>query len=136
MFRLINALKPFSGYILILYAVTVIIVSSVPSIPSLKIHTHKGEIRLDYIIHFGEYGILAFLTFLYFTASNYHMTFRKYFLITSGLILFAVMDEFHQKLIPGRSFNIIDMLSNVTGIFGALVFSLIIFRKMSEHRKS
>ena len=131
MIRLINILKPFAGYILIVYAITVITVSSLPSIPSLKIHTDKADIRLDYIIHFIEYGILAFLVFLYFTGKDYQMSARKYIMVTAGLIIFAILDEYHQKLIPGRSFNISDMLSNVSGILGALVFSLIVFKRIS-----
>lgn len=136
MIRLINILKPFAGYILIIYAIAVLTVSSIPSIPTLKIHTDKADIRLDYIIHFIEYGILAFLVFLYFTGKDYQMSARKYILVTAGLIIFAVLDEFHQKLIPGRSFNIYDMVSNASGILGALVFSLIIFRRISAPWRS
>jgi VanZ family protein len=136
MIRLINLLKPFAGYLLIIYAITVLAVSSIPSIPTLKIHTDKTEIRLDYLIHFIEYGILGFLVFLYFTGRDYKMPARKYLLVIAGLIIFAVLDEYHQKLIPGRSFNISDMLSNVSGIFGSLVFSLVIFRKCQLKTKT
>jgi VanZ family protein len=44
-----------------------------------------------------------------------------------GLILFAVLDELHQKLIPGRSYNIKDIMSNVAGIVAATAFTVILF---------
>jgi VanZ family protein len=130
--RLIQWFKPYAGYFLIVYVIAVITVSSIPSIPSLKIRTSGTEIRLDYLIHFFEYGILAFFTFLYFADINFQMTARKYLLITTGLIIFAILDEYHQKLIPGRSFNYSDMLSNISGIIAALIFSIMIFRRITR----
>jgi VanZ family protein len=134
MFRLIIFLRPFAKYLLIAWMLTIIIVSSIPSIPTLKIHTAKAEIRLDYLIHFIEYGILAFLAFLSFAGSEFKPGYKKYILITIGLILFACLDEFHQKLIPGRTFNVNDILSNVAGIIAVLVFCLVVFRKIAIRR--
>jgi VanZ family protein len=113
---------------LIVWIFAIIFVSSTPSIPTLKIHTAKADIRLDYLIHFCEYGILAFLAFLSFARNVFMLSFRKYILITMGLILFAVLDEFHQKLIPGRAFNVKDIFSNLMGIFAVLLFSILVFR--------
>lgn len=128
MLRLIIFLRPFSRYLLIVWIFAIIFVSSTPSIPTLKIHTAKADIRLDYLIHFCEYGILAFLAFLSFARNVFMLSFRKYILITMGLILFAVLDEFHQKLIPGRAFNVKDIFSNLMGIFAVLLFSILVFR--------
>jgi len=128
MLRLIIFLRPFSRYLLIVWIFAIIFVSSIPSIPTLKIHTAKADIRLDYLIHFCEYGILAFLAFLSFAEKVFILSFRKYILITMGLILFAVLDEFHQKLIPGRTFNAKDIFSNLMGIFAVLLFSIMVFR--------
>lgn len=109
---------------------TIISVSSIPSIPTLKIRVADSVFRLDYLIHFCEYGILALMTFLTFADKDFQIRYRKLILLTAGLILFAVLDEFHQKFIPGRSFNLRDILSNVTGILFTLVFTLYIFRKI------
>ena len=49
-----------------------------------------------------------------------------------SLIIFAVLDEFHQKLIPGRSFNIKDIMSNVTGILVVTVFTIFVFRSIGS----
>jgi VanZ family protein len=128
MIKLIIFLRPYARYLLIAWLLTIIIVSSIPNIPTLKIHTAKSEIRLDYLMHFCEYGVLAFMTFLAFAGTDFRISLKDFFLMTGGLILFAVADEFHQKLIPGRSFNTMDIMSNVTGIVVAAIFCGIIFR--------
>jgi VanZ family protein len=128
--KLIILMKPASRYLFAGWLLTIIIVSSIPSIPTLKIHTANAEIRLDYLMHFCEYGVLAFLAFLSFADNNFKMSYRKYFNITICLLAFALLDEFHQKLIPGRSFNPKDIMSNISGVFAGLLFCIIVFRKI------
>ena len=132
MIRLIIWCKPYAKYLLAAWLLTIISVSSVPSIPTLKIHTAKSEIRLDYLIHFCEYGILAGMAYLTFVKSEFRMSYKKFILITVILILFAVLDEYHQILIPGRAFNLKDIYSNIGGILGALVFCVVIFKIISR----
>jgi len=105
-----------SRYLLIAWVLIIITFSSIPNVKTLSIHTTSKEIRLDYLIHFIEYGFLAFITFLAFAGKNFRVPLRKALMITGCLILFAVADEFHQKLIPGRSFNVNDIVSNISGI--------------------
>lgn len=131
MIRLIIWCKPYARYILALWFLAIISVSSVPRIPTLKIHTAHSEIRLDYLIHFCEYGFLAFMAFLTFADKEFRLKFKKYLLITLALIFFAVLDELHQKLIPGRAYNLKDILSNIAGIVAAAGFCGVVFRKIS-----
>jgi VanZ family protein len=128
MITIISKIRPYAAWLLAMWVVTIIVMSSIPNIPTLKLHTAKSDIRLDYLMHFCEYGLLTFLTYLAFVRSDFKVVKTKFFLITLGLILFAVVDEFHQKLIPGRSFNFFDMASNFTGITAACVFSFAVFR--------
>jgi VanZ family protein len=128
MLRLIIILRPFARYLLIAWVLTIIIVSSIPNIPTLKVHTARGELRLDYLMHFCEYGFLAFLAFLTAAGKEFKISQGKAILLLVSLILFAVLDEYHQKLIPGRSFSVNDILSNISGILIISVFSLIVFR--------
>jgi VanZ family protein len=132
MLKLIIYMRPAARYFLIAWVLTIIIVSSIPNIPTLKIHTAKKEIRLDYLMHFCEYGVLSFMAFLSFAGKEFKVSFRKVLLIAGGLIIFAILDELHQKLIPGRSYNIKDMLSNVTGIVAATVFTVIVFSMIKK----
>jgi VanZ family protein len=135
MLKLIIHLRPFARYLLIAWALTIIIVSSIPNIPTLKIHMAKSEIRLDYLMHFCEYGILTFMTFLSFAGNEFRVSYKTFLLITVSLILFAVLDELHQKLIPGRTYSIRDIASNVTGILAAGMFVLIVFRSINIRLK-
>jgi VanZ family protein len=133
MLRLIIILQPFARYLLIAWSLTIITLSSIPNIPTLKIHTSCGAvIRIDYLIHFCEYGLLTFMAFLSFAGNEFKITYKKYILLILSLILFAVLDEYHQKLIPGRSFNIKDILSNVTGILAVTAFTVIVFRLIKD----
>jgi VanZ family protein len=128
MVRLIYLLQPFSKYLLIAWVVAIILVSSIPSIPPLKLQTAHNEIRLDYFIHFLEYGALTFLTFLAFAGGRFIMRFKKALILTLSILLFAVADEYHQKLIPGRTFNYNDILSNIAGVLAGVIFCVVIFR--------
>lgn len=128
MIRLIVLLKPYSKYMLAAWAITIFTVSSVPSLPTLKIETGRSVIRLDYFIHFCEYAILATLAYMAFSGRKFDATAKRYIYVTAGLVLFAVIDEFHQKLIPGRTFNVKDMASNVAGIIAGLIFCMVVFR--------
>jgi VanZ family protein len=128
MFRLIEAIKPYSKYLLVAWIIIILTMSSIPSLPTLKIQTEKSTIRLDYLLHFCEYGLLAFLAYLTFADNRFKVTLKKYLIVTSALILFAVLDEFHQKLIPGRSFNVKDICSNILGIVAALFFCFVVLR--------
>jgi len=132
MYKLIAFIRPYAKYLLLAWIVAIVTVSSSPSIPSLRIHTEKTDIRLDYLIHFLEYASLAFLTYLAFAGKDFRIPAVRYLLFTSCLIIFAIADESHQILIPGRTFNPKDLLSNLAGIAGGLVFCVVVFRKMCK----
>jgi VanZ family protein len=135
MLKLIILLRPFAKYLLIIWALAILIVSSTPDIPTLKIHTAKSEFRLDYLIHTIEYGVLTFLTFLTFAGGDFLKGIKRKQLITVCLIVFAFADEFHQKFVPGRTYNLIDFLSNVIGIALAVAVALILFQQIRKHKK-
>jgi VanZ family protein len=127
MLKLIIYLRPIARYLLIAWVLTIIIVSSIPNIPTLKIHTARAEFRLDHLMHFCEYGILAFVAQLSFAEKEFRIIYKKFMIITVSLILFAVLDELHQKLIPGRTYSVKDIASNVTGILMATIFTIVVF---------
>lgn len=132
MLKLIRIIRSVSAYFLLLWMITIILVSSTPNLPVLKIHTSKSEIRLDYFMHFCEYGFLAFMAYLAFAGRFFDVSLKKFSIITILLLIFAVADELHQKFIPGRTYNPRDLAGNFLGIFAAMVFSIIVFRRMSK----
>jgi VanZ family protein len=78
---------------------------------------------------------LTFIAFLSFAGKEFKIGYRKVLLITISLIIFAVLDELHQKLIPGRSYNIKDIMSNVTGIVTVTMFTGILFRLIKDKKE-
>jgi VanZ family protein len=78
-------------------------------------------------MHFSEYGILTFITFLSFAGNEFRIKYKKIFLITLCLTAFAYLDEFHQKIIPGRTYNIRDFLSNASGVVVIAIMTILIF---------
>jgi VanZ family protein len=130
--RLIILFKPFAKYLLIFWVISIAVFSSIPHLPTAKIDTGRIEIRLDYLIHFCEYFTLIFLSILSFINKYFRMVLKWSIFITIAVIIFAVADEFHQKLIPGRTFNPKDLMSNITGILTGLLFCYFVFRNMAD----
>lgn len=131
--QLIIDVRPFAKYLLIGWLAAIIIISSIPSLPTPKISIDKYVLRLDYLFHLCEYGGLALLAFLSFTGERFYLTFYKFLIIALSLVVFAFLDEFHQKLIPGRTFNPKDLISNITGIMASLILCILFFRKIANH---
>jgi VanZ family protein len=134
MLKLILYLRPIAKYLMIACALTILTLSSIPDIPTLKLHTGGSEIRLDYLMHFTQYGILTFVTFLSFSGKAFEISDGKVLLLVTGLMVFAIADEFHQKIIPGRSFSYKDILSNLSGILVVSVVTILIFRNIHRGR--
>jgi VanZ family protein len=85
--------------------------SSLPTPPSGITDKHE---------HFFFYGILAALT----VRALAHAEWRRIsFAIVVGAILIAglygVSDEFHQRFVPGRNFDVLDMAADTIGAAAA-----------------
>jgi VanZ family protein len=81
-------------------------------------------------MHFGEYGVLAFLAFFALAEDKFRINWKKFITVAIGLVMFAILDELHQKLIPGRTCSIRDVASDVTGVLAAVGFTLVVFRSI------
>jgi VanZ family protein len=130
MSELIIRFRPYAKYLLVLGVISILTISSLPSLPTPKINTGKIEIRLDYLFHLLEYGVLSIFAVLAYTGEYFKVRFKSFLIITICLVIFSVLDEFHQKLIPGRSFNPKDIMSNVSGVLAGLIFCIIVFRRI------
>ncbi len=77
------------------------------------------QFRIDYILHFSAFFTLS-LFFLFWKSLYYvkkqYVILIPYFFIGLGL---ALLLEFLQKFIPGRTFNPFDFIANACGILGA-----------------
>ena len=113
----------------VLYAGAIITLSSIPNLnpPPIKI------LAADKLAHFIEYGIFAFLAFRSFSRIGNSSSPNRTFLFAALFVcVFAVMDEYYQRFVPGRHFDIYDILTDLGGALIVLVLLLIRMRRKKE----
>ena len=70
------------------------------------------------IAHFTEYAILGFLAARAFRTST-----QRWFLICAALVVvYALLDEYHQSFVPSRTASIFDSFIDMAGGLAALIF--------------
>ena len=84
------------------------------------------------IAHFTEYAILGFLAARAFRTSPQPALRQRWFLICAGLIVvYALMDEYHQSFVPSRTASIYDSMIDIAGGLTAL---LIVRKRAADFR--
>jgi VanZ family protein len=75
------------------------------------------------IAHFTEYAILGFLAARAFRPSPRPAINQRWFLICVTLVVvYALLDEYHQSFVPSRTASISDSLIDMAGGLTALIF--------------
>jgi VanZ family protein len=75
------------------------------------------------LAHFTEYAILGFLAARAFRTSPGPAIRRRWFLISAALIVvYALIDEYHQSFVPSRTGTIYDSFIDIAGGLMALIF--------------
>ena len=116
-------IKKNSKLFFVLWCLLLIMISSIPNLPTPKIKALDSNIRLDYVIHFLEYFILSLFFMFWRMDTDSGLKFKKVLLFIVLGMCFALLDEIYQKLIPGRTFNIIDFMYDSIG-FSIGIFSM------------
>lgn len=74
------------------------------------------------IAHFTEYAILGLLAARAFRTSPRRAISERWFLICATLIVvYALMDEYHQSFVPSRTASVFDSLIDMAGGLTALL---------------
>ena len=82
------------------------------------------------IAHFTEYAILGFLAARAFRTSPRPAVHERWFLICVTLVVvYALLDEYHQSFVPSRTASIFDSFIDMSGGLTALI----IIRKRAAH---
>ena len=123
MTRILKAIRPYARYLLAAWIIIILILSSIPNLPSIRIRRLPVDVRFDYIAHFIEYSLLSMLSMLSFTSGTFRAARKRVFVIILLLVIFAVADESHQLLIPNRTFQFLDIFCDVAGIAWGAVFT-------------
>lgn len=100
-------------WLAVAYAILILIVSSIPNLKTPEL----GFENQDKLYHFIEYSIFSALLFFALLNSNKNFL-RKNVLLISLLIgaSFGILDELHQKFIPGRTADILDFTADFVGV--------------------
>ena len=101
--------------ILLIAWTTLIIYMSLRPGANELLKKHFFEIRMDYILHLFAYFTFGSLYVLWRGNSNFEIKYIELAIITAAAIAFSILLEYFQLLIPGRSFNVVDMLYNTLG---------------------
>ena len=112
-----------------------IIVSLIPHLPTPKIRVFDSTIRLDYFIHFLEYFSLSILFMLWRINKNSNLKSRMMLLFGVVGMGVAFLGEIYQKLIPGRTFNLIDVICNFAGFVAGILFIYLVKKGITSGSK-
>lgn len=83
------------------------------------------------VAHFSEYAVLGILSARAFSSSTNDFIKRHWFQVALLLIVcYALLDEFHQSFVPGRTASIYDSAIDVAGSLTALL----VFRAWRNRR--
>ena len=111
-------------YFTLFWGLFIIILSSIPHLPQPDTNNTGGvSLRFDYLFHFLVYFILGMLVVIWQTDHQASLSSKTYFIAIITGVLFGFMDEWHQLLIPGRTFNPIDSHLNTIGYIIGFLFT-------------
>jgi len=115
----------------IVYMAALFYVQSLSTLPSPPGNlTDKHE-------HFFFYGILAALALRALAKGEWRgITLRRVMSAIAISSLYGVSDEFHQRFVPGRSYEVLDMVADAVGSAAAagLLWAWSIIRRRSDAR--
>ncbi len=104
-----------------------------PSNKKIKLIVEELNFPLRKIMHFSVYFVLALLLLMALKKSSFKK--KKVYLLTLLIcLLYALLDEYHQTFISGRTGNLYDCLIDIFGSGIGLVFS-IIYSKIKNKNK-
>jgi VanZ family protein len=81
------------------------------------------EIRVDYLFHLIAYAVLGFLYVLWRGNRDFEIKGIELAILTAAAISFSILIEYIQMLIPGRAFNVVDMVYNTLGVLCGVGFT-------------
>ncbi len=101
------------------------IVSSLPlGVPMFSVPVGPFYFRSDHLIHMFIYFCITFMGVIVYSRAER----KKAILFFIGIFVFAIIEEGHQMLVPGRDMSKGDLLFDFVGIGGAIIVHWILNR--------
>jgi len=121
-------IKPIWIILLVLWAGFLLVIGVIPDTGNFFQQPGSG-FRWDYLEHFIGYFILGMLFVIWRSNHSFRIQPVELIIFLVAASLFGWLTEYIQIFIPGRSFNIIDMLYNLIGVLtGTLLGYLLLVR--------
>jgi len=136
---LLDKIKLWSGWLLLTWFIVILSLALIPLSSSLpKLDIGKVEIRFDYLYHIIAFATGTLLTVLYsvrkcpYPQPQALSAARRIRIIIflSLILIYAIFHEYIQKLIPYRSFNINDIISNILGVIIGVIIAILLRRHL------
>ena len=110
------------GIMFSVWMIILILLSVWPTVSSI-IQQDVTEFHWDYLEHFILYFILGFLYVLWRIDKNFYIPVLEFIIFLVAGFIFSWLTEYLQVFIPGRAFNLYDMISNMVGIISGTLMS-------------
>ena len=118
----------------IFWTLLLIILSVYPNYGT-TISEGESNFRLDYLEHFVAYFVFGGLYIIWRSNADFIIKSIELGFLFSITCLFSILTEYVQVVIPGRSFNIIDILYNAGGVLtGILITYFLLIRIYLKRR--
>lgn len=104
----------------ILWTLFILLVSVIPDTTEI-IQQSNGNFRLDYLEHFLAYFTFGTLYILWRGDRDFSIKVVELAVLFAVACSFSFLTEYMQLLIPGRAFNIIDVVYNLAGVLGSIL---------------
>lgn len=110
--------------LLFLWIADIVLVGVGSLLPPGALHRiHYTDLPLnDKFVHFGNYAILGLLPAMAFDTPCTSI------ICGAAMVLIGISLEFLQRLVPGRSFEVGDMVANGLGVTAGLLLALVVRR--------
>jgi VanZ family protein len=89
-----------------------------------------SDFRWDYIEHFTGYLVLGGLVTLWRLNRNYTVPFWEIILVVAAGFIVSFALEYAQLFIPGRSFNVIDVVYNISGLATGIILAWVVIGRL------
>jgi len=123
-------MKYFFRVLFSVYIVLILWVSLNPSSGITRLGINESSYRVDYFLHAIAFLVLPIIA--YFSSSDNKK--RKFWWILIAIsVVIAIGTEFLQNFVPDRTFNPLDILSNLSGLFIGIIL-VTLYQKIKKQK--
>jgi VanZ family protein len=112
--------KPVWLVLFIVWTLLIMVISLVPDTNEI-IRKSISSFRWDYLEHFIAFFVFGTFYLLWRADVNFSIKGTELAILIAVSIVFAMLTEYAQVFIPGRTFNIIDAAYNISGVLASIV---------------